>query len=340
MVVPGPAGLSWPAMPATTCPRWPLAFLILVVSACAESRPAVRPPSLQAPRPKDDFDGRYLAFRLRQEGCAPDQAATCCPDLRRRLDEAQQRGDRARAAGVLQALATACPELRNPALRSAAAQAIPDPRSAPPLRLRWAAQLDPGDRIYWAGAFLDGRYLPGGDVPPGAHVLEVEMHVASTGPTEPTIYRLQERKEVSVAAGASRTYLANLQKHPEAPQDQRFVLTIEEAPFLPPSSQRLAEQMKTRSTPPPTLVRGKRESYRVPRLPRELSGHNRWRTLLMVCVDEQGKPGSVLPMNPVPHPRLLGVVLESFLQARFAPTTFESEAISTCHPVTFTVSEG
>ena len=327
----------WLAMRATTAR---LAVVVLLLSACAESPPLVRPASQQAARPKDDFDGLYLAFRLRQEGCPPDRAATCCADLGKRLGEAQQRGDRARAAGALQALATACPAQRNQALLSAAAHAVPDPRSAPPLRLRWAAQLDPGDRIYWAGAFIDGQYLPGGDVPAGAHVLEVEMHVVSTGPAEPTIYRLQERKEVTVAAGGSQVYLASLQKRPEAPPDQRFVLTIEEAPLLPPSSPRLAEQMKTRSTPPPSLVRGTRQSYQEPRLPREFSAHNRWRTLLMVCVDDQGAPGSVLPMHPVPHPRLLGVVLESFLQARFAPTTFEGEPIPTCHPVRFNISGG
>ncbi len=321
----------------TAVGRWPALAGALALAACGANSAGGPRDQLHA-RAKDDHDGRYLAYRLRQEGCAPDHARGCCEGFEQRLQEATARGQGLQAARALQVLATACPDMRERALqavdRKTATAAAPG--KPPPLRLRWAADIDPGDRILWAAAFVDGRYQPEADLPPGAHVLEIEMDVLGTGSSkESAIHRVQGRKELALEADGSRTYVVTLHKPPGG---DGFVLSISEGPIVPPSSPRLAEQMKGRHTPPPGLVIGKRESYQEPLLPREFSGHNRWRGLLMVCVDSAGNPHSVLPMNPAPHPRLLGAILDSFLHAHFTPTTFEGEPIPHCHPVNLDIS--
>ena len=67
-----------------------------------------------------------------------------------------------------------------------------------------------------------------------------------------------------------------------------------------------------------------------------------WRpsTMLRICVDRSGLVENVTSLSPPPHPRHLGVLLDSFAHATYHHYLVDSQARRFCYPAKIIVTAG
>jgi hypothetical protein len=348
--------------------------LCIAGAACAPTGPAgtTRTGSVEAAS-QDRHDRVYLAMRLRDEGCRPQVRARCCPLIKDRLDRARAANELATVATTLTTLAVACPDMRDFALEAMEHRST---RASTPddglVKVSYAAHVGPADRVYWASAFVDGKQLAGTALPPGPHVLDIEIHVMSaSGSDSDALFRIKAQKELILEPKATRRFLASLRRKEGAPASDPFTLELLEnrAPeptnrlSIPPEEPSSPQPAASTPAPagtltpaggptppeaPPTEAEvaaaiqtvGRHKTFPRPRLPSELRRDRPWATMLHVCVNTQGRVQSMTPMIDPPHPRMLGVLLDTLAHTEYLIFTMRGRPLPFCYPLSITISPG
>jgi hypothetical protein len=259
-------------------------FAVLVLAGCT-THPRVGPPA--------GYDRGYLLARVSQEGCA--HKATCCADLQRRLESATGPSDAARAAEVLDTLAIGCPEKRATALAALASstgggQALPEGS----VHVQYAITVGPDDRLFWAGAFVDGRYAPGTRLTAGRHALEVEVHLTpQSGPDREQLYELRASKPFELEDG--QTHILTVRVTRRDGGGDAFTLDVDDLPM----------KLSATSAATPRASGG---AAPVMHPPSELGPLAT--ALVKVCTTPTGAVSTVEPLGAL-HPRHAAAVLEA-----------------------------
>jgi hypothetical protein len=283
---------------------------------------------------RDDNDDAYLLLRAKDEGCPTEQRASCCAELHGALTSALEAGDMMSAAGALDALAITCPAHR-PAAIAALAHAPKPIEGATPgttVGVQYRIRLAESDRIYWVGAFVDGRYTLGEPLPPGRHDVEVAMHVMTVaGIGQDALVRLAARKTVEIAAGESALLIATLERKPGA-QDPPFDLRLQAVPKAadkPLTADAAQVKAAVKDEPPARIDKAYVKRYGTPRLPAEFGGL-RTTSLNKVCVESGGSVESISPLVPRTHPRLVAAVLDFVSRAEYEPYRLNGRPLPFC----------
>jgi hypothetical protein len=326
-----------------------LPVLILAGAGCAGVQ--------EMGRANDLHDRVYLAVRLRDEGCTAALRTRCCPVLKDRLNQALASEQMASVATALDALAIACPDMRDDALAALDHRSV---RASSPdagaVTVGFGAQIGPADRLYWASAFVDGKQLAGTPLSPGPHVLDVEVHVMSaTGADSDALFRIHARKELVLEPKGTRSFLASLRRN-DGGADGPFSLELVEtsaaaagektapapgaAPAGQPASFTPAATAATGEGAASVKTAARMKSFPKPRFPSELRRDHSWGTRLRVCVSPEGRVQSMTPMIDPPHPRLLGMLLNSLAHTEYSPYRVDGQARPFCYPLQITVSPG
>lgn len=293
----------------------------------------------------DAQDRAYLQLRSAREGCARDQQGACCEGLKQQMDNALATGEGREAAQALDLLALSCPQQRPAALAAldAAGKATgppPPPRAAAIAaddlgRASVAYQLDlpPGDRLYWAGAFFDGKHPPGARLPPGLHTLEVELHVVPVeGPGKDQLFRVRASGQVEIKPGRDHEVTVTVRRAPAATPagGDPFSVTFTSAGLAPEGSP--AAPPPARVTLQPAVASTLRKSLGAARLPSELSrGQQEW-SVIKLCVDAAGKLETVQPLRSL-HPRHTGMMLDVGRRAEHRPHVVGGRPVPYCYPL-------
>jgi hypothetical protein len=166
-----------------------LTLLLAGITACASSG-AMTPAEHDAPYLKE----------LMSEACAGAGAAECCRKLEQELGPAREREDTAAADHIVERLALACPEQRRGVLDPRADRGPGSRAERSMLSLSHQIRIAPEDRLYWAGAYLDGKARTQ-YAAPGAHQIVVELHVLSgAGPSQGKLFKLRQSQPLQATA--------------------------------------------------------------------------------------------------------------------------------------------
>jgi hypothetical protein len=267
----------------------------------------------------DGYDGAYLKERAASEGCPVDQPG-CCPQLRDRLVKARAEHQMREVAVTLDALAIACPSQRAEAL-AALDHRPPEPPTGGLVALTYVLELGPEDRLYWLGAFLDGRAFPRHRVPPGPHDLQVEAHVMTTGAAK-RLFTLRAQKEVVLDPDGKA--LVVIKRVSATDTANPFALLMPDAwkglqagsVIEGPAKRLLVE------TPRP-------RSIGEIRYPSEIRRPGT-KAVTLVCVSEQGKVHAVQPLSNN-HPRYQASLIDALFHTEYPPHLVEGRAVPSCH---------
>jgi hypothetical protein len=287
----------------------------------------------------DAEDRAYLRLRSAKEGCPRDQQAGCCEGLKARMDSALAAGDGREAAHALDLLAIGCPQLRSVALAaldSAGKATGPAPPARPAAiaadglgRARVAYQLDlpPGDRLYWASAFFDGKHPPGTRLPPGLHSLDVELHIVPVeGMGKDQLFRVRASGQVEIKPGREHEVIVVVKRPAGAAAADPFAVTFVSGGLAP------SETAPARATLQPAAAAALRKSVGAPRLPSELNrGQQEW-SLIELCVDAAGKLETIEPLRS-PHPRHTALMLDIGRRAEHRPHSIDGRPVPYCYPL-------
>jgi hypothetical protein len=273
---------------------------------------------------RDGFDGAYLKLRAESEGCTAARAG-CCPELAQRLVKARAAHQMQEVASTLDALAIACPAQRAQAL-AALDHRPPEPATGEPVTVTYVLELGPEDRLYWLGAFVDGTAPPRSRVTPGAHSLEVEAHVMTTGPVK-RLYTLRGQKQLTTDPEGKA--LVVIKRVSDKPEGNPFALLMPDAwkglaagSVISGESKRLLVE-----TPRPKTVGDVR-------YPSELRRAGT-KAVTLVCVNEQGKVHAVQPLSHN-HPRYLASLVDALFHSEYPPHQLEGRAVPSCHLMSIT----
>jgi hypothetical protein len=312
--------------------RSPQALLLLsALLGCASS--SARWPVRDAPVLREDgYDHAYLLARRQQGTCQPANSAFCCAHVDNAVEQAFSRGALQEAAEQLDLYAMSC---RRPSdvhlarFRERRAPDLTDPLPHPRVSLAYDVRVLPGDRIYWAGAFIDGRQLVTDEVTPGSHHLEVEVHVLPLkGVGANQLYRLRKRLDVEVPAARPVDFVVMLRRTLDADPDRAFAILVtgssrgEESPGQPAGSQRIqnAAMLESGSIHPPT----------------ELYDERGWQVLAKICVDGAGHITGVQPLVRM-HPRDAGALIDWIIRLPHRPAVIDDKPAPFCYPLRFEV---
>ncbi len=313
----------------------------LVTLSCRLAGPQPLPAHVEAARPTDTFDKAYTAIRYRQIECtgAPQ---SCCARLQEQLDSALRAARPADVARAADQLAIRCPDRREVALASLSYRnpENKDFEKGGFLAVAFRANRVTTDRIYWASAFIDDNLYPNTHVAPGAHQIHAEVHVLTTGQDgKEALHRLTMKHDVTVTQGSRQFFEIELRRHEPATNvattaaETPFDLVVLEVP-APPIGKILPVGSGP-SGPPAGHTLARRKSLQVPRFPAELNRSEPWAAMLSICVDEAGRVASVANLVFPVHPRLFGMLVDSFLRAEYEPYQIDGKPTRNCHPFRF-----
>jgi hypothetical protein len=313
--------------------RLALTLFLAAMAACA--RTPVTPSGPQPTLRHDGYDQAYLATRRGQDGCHGGGFDLCCSSVEQHLLRALADDALEEAAVQLELQALSCqrPLPEHIARFRDVPKGDSGARPVGRLSVGFAGQVAASDRIYWAGAFVDGKLQVSEPLAPGAHRLSVEMHVLPlSGVGEGQLYRLRRQVDFSIEAGKSTHFSVNLRRTVDADPDQAFLMTVqgktrEDAPAGP---------RKPPSPLPPNFTKGQMIMGGSIHPPSELYVEGRWMVMTKVCVAASGQVASVEPMIRM-HPRDTGALLDWVLRLQHLPYHIDGVPTPYCYPLRFEV---
>jgi hypothetical protein len=288
----------------------------------------LHPPDTIAPAREDSNDRAYLLLRAKSEGCRESQQDTCCPGLVSALDAAVGADDMMSAAATLDAILMTCRSHRSPAIVALYHKPKPIAGARPGvgIEVRYEVRLGASDRLYWMGAFVDGRSYPDEPLPPGRHDLEVSAHVmTAAGTQEDSLFRITAHKTFEVPQSGGAVVSARLEPGP-ANGGSPFALVLRALPAL---SAAPVARPAAKVEPRPARLARRNEDPNSIRLPAELATLPIL-TLQEVCLSPEGRVDGVTPLLPRNHPRVLGTLLDFFAHAEYEPHLEDGKAVSFC----------
>lgn len=281
----------------------------------------------------DKYDEAYLAARAKAVGCVENDTA-CCKVIIAQARSARTAGKADALAVAIQALALTCPAERSEAiaLLRAEPRAPRDHAGGYPLSVAYRIALDPDDRLYWAGAFVNGEPLPA-SLPPERYVASFEFHVM----TPDTDYQarlnvVRARTAIVVEPDIATQVELTLQRNSGGPAEGPFVVswsiqrtTIQKEGVgnRNASGERSANEGSRRVV----TLRQRLKSLGPARIPAEF--RERTPTMLRVCIDKTGTVQSI-SFTATRHPRYNGSALDAFRGAKFHPYTIDGVPVPTC----------
>jgi hypothetical protein len=319
----------------TACPGAPGACLLVLFSTCAHN------PTVDLAE-RDSYDRAYLALLAKQEGCLSKPRDACCEKLKDGLDAALRDGEEARAALVVSALAVSCAGFKREALATLtqAPKPIADSDAGGTVSVEYRVRLGRNDRLYWMGAFVDGRHAPGRKIPPGPHTLEVEAHLMEvTGAEDDQLFRIRASKEFEIHPGEDRKMTVMLERESASISTEPFRLDVLAAPMKPgkadgkatPTAVATANSSSPAPRIPIKVSAGRMKSMASPRMPRELEmgSEKPWSAPLKVCVNAEGRVESLAAILPQ-HPRRMAALLDAVSRAEYEPYRMNGKPIPFC----------
>ena len=328
---------------ATVTAFFPGTLAAVFLAGCAGSGTHV------AGAPGDFHDRAYLRARLAKDGCPRAQEAICCAKLKAEVADALRSGDRRQGADAIELLALSCPQDRAAALASLEDLAAPASSEAMAAAgssetsgygtVMYSVRLPPSDRVYWAGAWFDGKYPPLTRLPPGRHSLDVELHVVPvSGEGKDQLFRVQATGQVEIKANKAHAVVVVVSRIPGPagggadPFGVEFVsagLSDTAAPAVR-SLPAADGASSARTLLKPEAAQGLRQELGQPRLPSELRRAQRDWGVVGLCVDATGAIETIHPLRSL-HPRHTATFLELGRGARHRPHQVEGRPIPFCY---------
>jgi hypothetical protein len=294
-------------------------LLIFMAAGCARTSTTMR---------NDGYDQAYLTARRREEGCRIDNRDRCCADIERKLKEALEAGAMQEGAAQLELLALSCrkPEadliarFREPAPENAPAE------HAPGVTLSYDVRLPAYDRLYWVGAFVDGKSFPA-PVAPGPHSLTVELHLLPlAGVGSGQLYRIRRSADIVVPAAKNVSMVVWVRRTADPDPDRAFLVLLK-GTAKPEDQGQSGPAFNGRIT----------KGYIVPAgqisPPAELT-QGRWEVMAKVCVGADGKTELVRPIIRM-HPRDVGALVDWIIRQRHEPYRLDGLPVPYCYPLRF-----
>lgn len=304
-----------------------LLLLALATGACAGARPMT---TLR----DDDHDQAYLETRRREDGCRRDDVDRCCAEIEAGLDRAVKVGSMQDGAEQLELLALSCRRPYPETIALFRERDLPDRHERlPPRRgvsLSYDVQVDAGDRIYWAGAFIDRKQPVWEPVPPGPHDLDVEVHVLPTdGVGSNQLYRLRKRIAIAVPADKSVSLSVMVRRTLDTDPDRAFAMLVrgyaaKVEPELPPAP------LGANVTKGALLTAGSIHA------PTELFTPDGWTVMTKICVNSSGRVVLVEPLVKM-HPRDVGSMIDWIIRQKHDPYRIDGVPTGYCYPIRFQV---
>jgi hypothetical protein len=244
----------------------------------------------------------------------------------------------AEGATALDLLAISCPSRRAEAIaalgrKTTAAPAHPE---AALVRVSYAVELGGTDRLYWAGAFVDGRRDLLSAIEPGRHELQVEAHVMTTGNlNQDELVAVKATHAFEVLPGKAAEILVVIGREPEARglPGTPGTFTLRFPKEWPPLESGPGAAALARIPDAPRLVKAAQlKKMGEARYPSELKSPGA-HILVHVCVTDEGRVGHVKPLGGVVHPRYLGTVLNFLARAEYEPLRLDGRPVALCYPL-------
>jgi hypothetical protein len=309
------------------------ALLLMMAGACAATgaSPVGPPPQLR----DDGYDQAYLATRRREDGCRSEDVDRCCAEVERRLARAFAVGSMEDAAVQLELQALSCHRPRPEHIARFRARVAPEkaPDFQPGrLSVRFDVRVSPEDRIYWAGAFVDGKQLITEPLDPGSHWLNVELHVLPiSGIGADQLFRLRRRVQIEVPAAKTVEFSVMVRRTVDADPDRAFVMTVQGRAVEPTPAD------APKAFDPSSVTTGGILTMGAIHPPTELYDPSGWAVLTKVCVAATGRVESVEPLIRM-HPRDVGALVDWVMRQKHRPAQIKGVPTPYCYPLRFEVT--
>lgn len=303
-------------------------LLVVLGIGCAGAPPVAR---------HDTYDRAYLNTRRLQDGCRDATQVHCCARIEEKLKRAIEQGAMQEGATQLELLALSCrrpdPELIARFRDQAPAHAAKD--DAGGIALVYDVQLGEDDRLYWAGAFVDGNRALPGPLAPGPHRLGVEVHLLPmSGVGEGQLFRIHRSADVTVPADTRMSVVVTVRRTTMSDPQQAFSVSLTGRAEPKPS-----EPPKVAGPPPahpPSIVKGHIVMGGAISPPSELTTGGRWAVLARVCTDREGRTQTVTPLIRM-HPRDVAALVDWVIRQRHEPYRINGAPVPYCYPLRFEV---
>lgn len=274
--------------------------------------------------PNQVAERAYVEAQAARAACRPGDLG-CCGQQVAAARGAVERGESARAAHLWQEVALACPQRRSEATAAVRALDGRAPASPELLNVTYRVRLPASVRLYWVGAAVGGRLLPGAGAAPGTQALEVEVQAMRFEGGKPGPLLALNRRFDLVLPPSPRITIEIVEGRAGAPLELSAHVDPPAPAGAPPRS-----PAAIKPAPPPRL-----ESARLVHLP-ALRAPQEFGALvgekdpsLWVCLDRDGRMDTVR-FHQATHPRLAAAVVDMLRDARHEPYRVNDLAVPSC----------